>query len=246
MLFEKTFGCVRFVYNYYLDIKIPQYQMDQSSLNYTWYADDLAKLLKTEDYAFLKEVDCIALKQSLYHLDNDFQDFFRNPAIGFPKFKSKKANLKSCTTLWINGNVAIKDDVIRLAKVGLVKIELHCPIPSDKLKSVTISQSPSEEYYASILFEYENQAHQQTSQKSINLVHSMPELSKDPDGKEPKYPSYYYETEKKLKREKRKLSRMVKGSNNWNKQRIKVDQIHEKMENQRKDFLYKQPRTDSQ
>lgn len=94
ILFEKTFGCVRFVYNYYLDIKIPQYQMDQSSLNYTWYADDLAKLLKTEDYAFLKEVDCIALKQSLYHLDNDFQDFSEIQQSVFQNLNQRKLTWK--------------------------------------------------------------------------------------------------------------------------------------------------------
>lgn len=99
--------------------------------------------------------------------------------------------------------------------MGLVKINQHRSIPSDyKLKSVTISQSPSGKYYASVLFEYDKQVQEQTPQSFIGLDYSMHELYKDSNGNEPKYPGYYRQAEKKLKREQRKLSHMVKGSNN--------------------------------
>ncbi len=79
-------------------------------------------------------------------------------------------------------------------------------------------------------------------QKFLGLDFSMRELYRDSNGKEPAYPRYYRNTEKKLAREQRKLSKMQKGSNNRNKQRLKVAKLHEKVSNQRKDFLHKQSR----
>lgn len=119
----------------------------------------------------------------------------------------------------------------------------HRNIPLDyKLKSVTVSQTPSGKYYASILFEYESQVQQIKPKTFLGLDFSMPELYKDSNGNEPKYPHYYRQAEKRLKREQRKLSLMQKGSKNRDKQRIKVAELHEKVANQRKDFLHKQSR----
>lgn len=175
----------------------------------------MAKLKKTEEYSFLKEVDSIALQQSVCHLDAAFQNFFKHSKSGFPKFKLKKSSRKSYSMNCINGNITIKNGCIKLPKVGLVKIKQHRSIPSNyKLKSVTISQSPSGKYYASVLFEYEKQVQEQTPQSFIGLDYSIHELYKDSNGNEPKYPGYYRQAEKKLKREQRKLSHMVKGSNN--------------------------------
>lgn len=110
------------------------------------------------------------------------------------------------------------------------------------MKSVTISQTPSEKYYASILFEYENQVKQTEPLTFIGLDFSMHELYKDSNGNEPAYPRYYRKAEKKLKKKQRRLSLMTKGSKNREKQRIKVAKLHEKVVNQRKDFLHKQSR----
>ena len=109
-------------------------------------------------------------------------------------------------------------------------------------KSVTISQTPSEKYYASVLFEYEHQVSQITPQTFVGLDFSMHELYIDSNGNEPQYPRYYRKSEQKLKREQHKLSLMQKGSNNRNKQRVKVAKLHEKVANQRRDFLHKQSR----
>lgn len=124
-----------------------------------------------------------------------------------------------------------------------MRLKQHRNISSDYiLKSVTISQTPSGKYYASVLFEYENQAQEMELQTFLGLDYSMHELYKDSNGNEPQYPRYYRQAEKKLKREQRKLSLMQKGSKNRNKQRIKVAKLHEKVANQRKDFLHKQSR----
>lgn len=235
-LFSKTFGCVRFIYNRMLSDKIKYYEETKQKLNNT-------PAQYKKEFEWLKEVDCFALCNAQINLQTAYINFFRSPKVGFPKFKSKKTNRKSYTTNCINGNISIENGYIKLPKVGLVKVKQHRLIPSDyKLKSVTVSQTPSGKYYASVLFEYENQVQQIELQTFIGLDFSMHELYKDSNGNEPKYPRYYRQAEKKLKREQRKLSLMQKGSKNRDKQRVRVAKLHEKVANQRKDFLHKQSR----
>lgn len=239
IMFAKTFGCVRLVYNYYLNKKICMYNVNKTRFSYVQCSNDMTLLKKTEKFSFLKEVDSVALQQSLRHLDTAFQNFFKRPIVGFPKFKSKKLNKKSYSTI----NISILDGYIKLPKVGCVKMKQHRIIPDNyKLKSATISQTPSGKYYVSILFEYENQIQEKELHNFLGLDFSMHELYKDSNGAEPNYPRYYRKSEQKLKREQRKLSLMQKGSKNREKQRRKVAIIHEKIANQRKDFLHKQSR----
>ena len=161
----------------------------------------------------------------------------------FPRFKSKKRNKNSYSTVCINGNITISNGYLKLPKIGQVRLKQHRIIPEEySLRSVTVSQTPSGKYYASILFEYEDQVQEKELQKFLGLDFSMHELYRDSNGKEPAYPGYYRNAEKKLAREQRKLSKMQKGSNNRNKQRLKVAKLHEKVSNQRKDFLHKQSR----
>ena len=243
VLFAKTFGCVRMVYNHWLDRKIKQYEESKTAVTYTVCAKEMAELKKTDEYSFLQEVDSVSLQQSLRHLDAAFQNFFKQPKTGFPRFKSKKRNKNSYTTVCINSNIAVSNGCIKLPKVGYVKMKQHRHIPEDYiLKSVTISQTPSGKYYASILFEYENQVQETEPHSFLGLDFSMHELYEDSNGNEPAYPRYYRQAEKKLKREQRKLSLMQKGSKNRDKQRKIVAKLHENVSNQRKDFLHKQSR----
>lgn len=243
VMFAKTFGCVRYVYNHWLDRKISLYNDCKKSLSYTECAKELKELKSKNDCAFLKGIDSISLQQALRHLDTAFQNFFKRPKVGFPRFKSKKHNYNSYSTVCVNGNISVSDGYIRLPKVGAVKIKQHRNIPADYvLKSATISQTPSGKYYVSILFEYESQISQTDVSESIGLDFSMKELYVDDKGYEPAYPHYHRKAEKKLKRECRKLLLMQKGSNNRNKQRLKVAKLHERVSNQRRDFLHKQSR----
>jgi len=217
ILFAKTFGCVRMVYNHWLDRKIRQYEENKTNVTYTICAKEMAAMKKTEEYGFLKEADSIALQQSLRHLDTAFQNFFKQP----------KKN--SYSTVCINGNITLSNGYLKLPKIGQVRLKQHRSVPSEyRLKSVTVSQTPSGKYYASILFEYEDQVQEKELQKFLGLDFSMHELYRDSNGKEPAYPRYYRNAEKKLAREQRKLSKMQKGSNNRNKQRLKVARLHEK------------------
>ena len=236
IILAKTFGCVRFIYNQMLSDKINHYEETKQKLNNT-------PAQYKSKFPWLKEVDSLALANAQMNLQTVYNSFFRNPKIGFPKFKSKKSNRRSYTTNCVNGNISIDNGFLKLPKVGLVKLKQHRIILSNyKLKSVTISQTPSGKYYASVLFEYENQIQEQELHDFLGLDFSMHGLYKDSNGNEPAYPRYYRQAEERLKREQRKLTLMQKGSKNRSKQRIKVANLHEKVANQRKDFLHKQSR----
>ena len=192
------------------------------------------------EFEWLKEVDSLALSNAQLNLQSAYNNFFRDKKVGFPKYKSKKCNKHSYTTNYVNGNIFIRDGKIKLPKVGFVKMKQHRTIPeSYKLKAVTVSKNASGKYYVSILFEYENQVQKTEPQKFLGLDFSMHELYVASDGTSAQYPRFYHQVLKKLESEQRKLSKMQKGSNNRNKQRIKVARLHEKVANQRKDFLHK-------
>jgi putative transposase len=241
VLFSKTFGCVRLVYNHYLDKKTKAYQENKVSLTY----HDLAKDLVTykEERPFLKEVDSIALQQSLRHLDTAYQNFFRNGKTGFPRFKSRKQRRSSYTTICVNNNIRLEAGTIILPKVKAVKIKQHRPIPDNYLlKSATISQTPTGKYYVSILYEYETKIKMKAPIKTIGLDFSMSHLfvSSEEDIKaDEEFLRYYRKTEEKLARAQRILSHRQKRSRRYEEQREKIAQIHEKISNQRKDYLHK-------
>lgn len=236
VMLAKTFGCVRFIYNRMLADKIKYYEETKQKLNNT-------PAQYKNEFEWLKEVDSLALANAQMNLQTAYNRFFRSPKAGFPKFKAKKSNHRRYTTNYVNGNIKLANGYLALPKVGRIKVKQHRNIPYDyKLKSVTVSQIPSGKYYASILFAYKSQVQQIEPQTFVGLDFSMHELYKDSNGSEPKYPYYYRQAEKRLRKEQRKLSLMQKGSKNREKQRVKVAKIHEKVANQRKDFLHKQSR----
>ena len=148
-MFAKTFGCVRFIYNKMLADKIEFYKGTKQKLNNT-------PAQYKKEYEWLKEVDSLALANAQMNLQTAYNNFFRSPKVGFPKFKSKKRNKNSYTTNNQNGTVSIVENKLRLPKIGLVKMKQHRRIPDNqKIKSATIIKTPSGKYYVSILVEYE-------------------------------------------------------------------------------------------
>lgn len=236
IFFAKSFGSVRFIYNKMLEDKIAHYKETGEMLKNT------PAQYKSE-FEWLKEVDSLALANAQLNLQKAFKNFFTNPKAGFPKFKSKHKNHFSYTTNNQNGNIYIEDSKIKLPKIGLVKIIQHRAIPLDyKIKSVTISKTPTNKYYASILFEYETNIEPVEIESVVGLDFSMSSLFVTSDGEIANYPRYYRKSLSKLQREHRKLSKCKKGSNNRHKQKLKVAKLHEKVANQRKDFLHKESR----
>jgi putative transposase len=235
-MFSKTFGCVRFIYNKMLGDKITHYNETQENLS--CYPSQYKS-----EFPFLKEVDSLALVGAQNNLKTAYNNFFKQPNVGFPKFKSKHKSKKTYTTNCINGNIELSDGYLKLPKVGKVKIKQHRAIPANYvLKSVTVSKTPSGKYYASILFEYEQVIIPAEIKETIGLDFSMAELFVDSNGKEPQYGRYYRRKLEKLKKMSRTLSKMKKFSNNWRKQKHKIAVLHEKIASQRKDFLHNQSR----
>lgn len=236
VLFAKTFGCVRFVYNRMLADKISHYEKTGTKLKNT------PAQYKTE-FDFLKEVDSLALANAQLHLQTAYNNFFRDKKIGFPKYKSKKNPHFSYTTNFTNGNIRLENGHLILPKIKAVKIKQHRKIPTDyTLKSVTISKTPTDKYYASILYEYEAEIKTIKTKKTLGLDFSMKELfvSSDPALQtDQTYLNCYRKSQGKLALEQRRLSHMERGSSNYYKQKRKVAKVHEKIANQRKDSLHK-------
>lgn len=236
VLINKTFGCVRFVYNRMLADKIQYYEETGKKLNNT------PAQYKTE-FEWLKEVDSLALANAQLNLQTAYNNFFRDKKVGFPKFKSKKNHHNSYTTNCVNSNIRLQDGYLILPKIKAVKTKQHRAIPTDyTLKSVTISRTPTDKYFVSILYVYDLTIKAVKPIKSIGLDFSMHELFVSSEGEIADYPRYYRQSLEKSAREQRILSHRKKGSNRYYQQKCKIAKIHEKIANQRKDFLHKMSR----
>lgn len=190
-----------------------------------------------KEYEWLKEVDSLALANAQLNLDKAYKAFFKGDA-KFPKFKSKR-HKQSYTTNVVNGNIQLLDGHIKLPKLKMVKIKQHRKIPSEyKIKSCTLSMTSSGKYYISILTEYEKEIESKEIEKVVGLDFAMDGLFVDSEGQKANYPKFYRQMLENLAKEQRKLSRKKKGSSNWNKQRIRVSKVQEKIANQRKNFLH--------
>lgn len=235
ILFNKTFGCVRFIFNKMLGDKIEHYKETKEKLNNT-------PAQYKKEFEWLKEVDSLALANAQMNLQTAYNNFFRSPKTGFPKFKSKKKNKNSYTTNNQSGTIDIVDKYIKLPKIGLVKMKQHRIIPSEqKIKSVTISKTPSGKYYISILVEYDfvPPIISLDKNKALGLDYASHSFYVDSQNREADYPKFYRNALTKLAKEQRKLSLMKYESNNYYKQKIVVAKLHEHISNQRKDWIHK-------
>ncbi len=230
VLFAKTFGCVRFIYNRMLADKIACYRETGKMLLTT------PAQYKTT-FEWLKEVDSLALANAQLHLQSAYNNFFRRNSC-FPKFKSKKKSRMSYTTNNQNGSIRIESGKIKLPKVGFVKIVQHREVIG-KIKSVTIEKTPTNKYYASILVEYENQVTEVELQKFIGVDFSMHDLYVTSEGELANYPRFLRRLERKLARLCRKYSKTKQGSKNRERLKHKVCLVYEKITNQRLDYLHK-------
>ena len=243
VMFVKTFGCCRKVYNLMLADKIESYKLTGKFASVT-----PAKYKK--DYPYLTEPDSLALCNVQQNLQKAFRNHFdktRKKKNGFPKFKSKKTCRKSYTTNNQDGTVAIIGNKIRLPKVDEVRAVIH-RIPDDDwvIKSATISQEPDGKFYASVLFEFERHIEPVSiSDNAIGLDYASDGLYVDHTGCVGSNHKFYRESHKKLAKAQRRLSRKKgsrKGetkSGNYKKQLLKVNRIYRHISNQRFDNLHK-------
>ena len=172
------------------------------------------------------------------NLDKAYKNFFRDKSVGFPKFKSKKSNRFSYTTNNQKGTIYIEGDYIKIPKLkSKIKIVQHRQFKGI-IKSATISKTPSNQYYISILVDTENIKLPKKDNK-IGIDLGLKEFAICSNGDRFDNPKNLRKSEKRLIKLQRNLSRKQKGSNNRYKARLKVAKLHQRIANQRKDFLHK-------
>ncbi|WP_428221180.1 IS200/IS605 family element RNA-guided endonuclease TnpB [Enterococcus faecium] len=247
IFFAKSFGCVRKVYNLMLDDRKKAYEEVKNDSSKKMTFPTPAKYKK--EFPFLKEIDSLALANAQLNLDKAYKNFFRDKSVGFPRFKSKKNPVQSYTTNNQNGTIALIDSkFIKVPKLkSLVRIKLHRQ-PKGIIKSATISRHSSGKYYISLLCKEEIIELPKTN-STIGIDLGIMDFAILSDGQKIDNNKFTSKMEKKLKREQRKLSRRAllaknKGTNlfeakNYQKQKRKVARFHEKVMNQRTDFLNK-------
>ena len=230
IFFAKCFGCVRFFYNKSLDDMNEIYKSTGKFKNIT-------PASYKEDYSFLKEVDSLALSNTQLNRNTAFKAFFSHRS-GFPRFKSKRNN-QSYTTNMINGNIKFSNNerYISIPKCPRIRIKKHRDFKGT-IKSITVSMTTDNKYYMSLLVEEETKPMEPTD-GMIGLDLGIKDLIVDSNGHKYKNYKYLTKSQNKLVKEQRKLSKMVKGSSNRNKQRIKVARLHKHIQNQRNDYLHK-------
>jgi len=233
-LINKTIGCCRYVYNHFLNRRINLYKTEQKSLSYAGCCKELTGLKK--ELPWLKEVDSMALQQSLKDLDSAYKRFFRKKK-GFPKFKSKKHPKQSYRTNANGQSSQIKGNHIKLPKLSWVKFAKSREIEGQIL-SATVRRSPAGKYFISVLCDLEIVPLPAVSQDTgVDL--GVKDFAVTSSGEKFPGPKYYRKYERKLQKLQRLLSRKQKGSKNRNKARLKVARLHEKVRNSRLDYLHK-------
>jgi len=233
VLLNKHFGSVRWSYNYFLNQRKEEYLKNKKSLTYNGQSAQLTILKKDEETAWLKEVNAQTLQYSLKCLDQAYQNFFAKRT-QFPKFKSKRSKNSFC----VPQNVKVKGGKLVIPKFleGIEMIterEILGPIRQCK-----ISKTPTGKYFVSILVDREYTPVKKTN-KSVGIDLGLKDLLVMSDGSKIKNSRFLKHYEKTLKLNRQSLSRKTRGSNRYERQRLKVARIHEKISNSRMDLIHK-------
>jgi putative transposase len=236
---DRNIGCVRWIYNYALAKKMKAWNNEKKNISRFDLQKDIPDLKRQEETKWLKEADAKSLIFSLLNLDNAYQKFFKEHK-GYPNFKSKK-NKKQNYTTYQHIIIDWDNQKLNIAKNKDIKIKLHRKFEGE-IKQVTISKTPTNKYYASILvdtIDKEKKKSEINEKNTIGIDLGIKTFITISDGRKIDNPKILYRYEKKLAREQKRLSKKKKGSSNKNKQRIKIARVYEKVTNIRKDFLHK-------
>lgn len=242
---SKQLGSCRFIYNKLLYYKKIQYEQNKQKVSLSQLGKYLTNLKNQKDYLFLNDVYSVCLQQSMQDLIKAYDNFFKLNK-GYPKFKSKKDTIQSCRFTnnifkckkKINGNMItlIKQLQNILFKCSR-KDEIYLNHNQNKIHSVTLIKTSTEKYYLSILIDYDIK-----QKDKLDTVIGLDLGIKDfiVDSNENRYENkhFYKNKENKLKKLQKQLSKKQKGSNNRNKLRIKLSKVHEKIKNQRQNYLH--------
>ncbi|GAA0796880.1 IS200/IS605 family element RNA-guided endonuclease TnpB [Psychrobacter piscatorii] len=238
IFFAKSFGCTRFIWNKMLADKIDYYQATKTTLNNT-------PAQYKKEFEWLKEVDSLALANVQQNLRVAYNKFFKQGS-GFPKFK-KKGIKDSYTTNNQKGTVAVTKNTVKLPKIGHINAKFPDKI-NGLIKSATISRKPSGKYFVSLLVEtIVNELPK--SQSNIGIDLGLTDFIVLSDGTKVANPKFLAKLQDKLAREQKILAkrraaakadqRKLSESRNYQKQKLKVAKVYEKITNKRADFLHK-------
>ena len=232
-LLAKHFGCTRFVYNKFLALRQEQYRLTGKSDNYYTQSNLLTQLKKEQEYKWLKDVNAQSLQHSLRHLEIAYTRFFTGKG-GYPKFK-KKNNRNSFT---VPQFITLKDNKLFIPKFkNGIKIKLHRELQGNILFA-TISKTPTNKYFVSITVKQDYNSKNHTNQE-VGIDLGIKDLVITSNGDKYKNHKFTQKYAEKLKQAQQHLSRKTKGSKRFEKQRLKVALIHEKIANCRSDVLHK-------
>ena len=236
-MFLKHTGACRFVYNLSLEQKIKKYETDKAALSCYDLNAMLPELKK--EFEWLKEVNSQSLQQTNRNLDSAFKRIFREKK-GFPKFKSRKNPLQ---TFGIPQNYIVDFDnnLVKLPKIGWIKTKLSKTFEGIS-KTATVSMTTTNKFFISILVDDGRETPEKEPfgyASTIGLDVGIKDFATMSNGTKVDNPKFLKSSLQRVKVLQRRVSRKKKGSNNRNKARQKVALQHEKITNQRKDFLHK-------
>lgn len=252
-LINQTIGCCRFVYNYSLASQKRQsddmWYAVQRMVNSgqlprnNWTSDFFNKSQSVKAirelkryHPFLKEVDSISLQESVERLHKAYDRSYKKLG-GKPKFKSKHNPVQSYTTKCVNGNISIDGNKVKLPKLGWVKFKLSRQVEG-KIKTATVTKHKNGKYYVCLSCEVDILPLPVTNE-TVGVDVGLKKFAVCSDGLRVENPKHLKKSEIKLKKLQRQLSRKKLHSKNYEKQKLKLANLHEKIANQRKDFLHK-------
>lgn len=239
-LILKHMGCSRWIYNYALDKKVTSYQQTGKGLSRFEIQKDLPELKKNELTSWLKEVNSQTLQASLENMDKAFTKFFKEKK-GFPKFKSKKDNRQSFN-IPQNTTIDFETNKVSLPKFKTdIKVKIS-RVFDGNIKTSTVSKTPTGKYFISILVELPQKLPKKKpldEKQAIGIDLGIKTFATLSNGIEIENPKYLRKSLETLKKQQRKVSKKIKGSNNRKKEARKLALLHEKVANQRLDFLHK-------
>ena len=245
---NKTLGCYRFVYNHMLSLKQEAYKRDKTNLGLCELSKYFfEKMLKDEQYAFFKEENKHVMQQAIRQMLSAYNKFFKEHN-GFPKFKSKKdrqSALFSSVSISKRNTFEIKHITLtqplknikfRCSDLYLRRLQKY----SKNIRSATLSKTKSGNYFLSILVEMEDTELKrfEHTDKQVGIDLGVKDFVITSDGEVFENKHFLKKEEKKLKRLQRQLSRKVKGSNNREKQRVKIAKLFERMTNKKEAYIH--------
>lgn len=237
---HRTFGCCRFVWNHYLAMRKGLYEQDGKSINYNACSKDMTQL--KESLNWLREVDATALQSSLRDLDTAYQNFFRRvrkgKKSGYPKFKSKRNHRQSYKSKCVGTTIKVLEGAVQLPKLGRVKCRISKEVKG-RILSATVSQNPSGKYFVALCCTDIDMEPLPSTGVVVGIDMGIRAFAVTSDGVSYQNHKYLAKSEKKLAKLQQQLSRKSKGSNHWEKARLRVARLHEHIANQRQDAAHK-------